>query len=95
MPRVAVIKTCTGHWQEIIALTARSPAVLTAQACRDVLAVGYGPQHFAPLLPGCVALWSQRNPARPLWAFSTASGEGRSASTSLPATGMPALVVRP
>ena len=45
------------------------------QASKDVLAVGYGPQHFAPQLPGCVALWSLRNPARPLWAFATASGE--------------------
>ncbi len=48
--------------------------LLAAQASRDVLAVGYGPQHFAPQLPGSVALWSQRNPARPLWAFATASG---------------------
>jgi len=56
-------------------------AVLGAQACRDVLAVGYGPQHFAPQLPGCVALWSQRNPARPLWAFATASGAGVPASS--------------
>ena len=44
------------------------------QASKDVLGVGYGPQHFAPQLSGCVALWSVRNPARPLWAFATASG---------------------